>query len=67
VVGFEEFKKHKEIVESRLREYISEPSIWNKYLWVANYHNWFCTQTTFFDESYRIDLGKIPVGPTRIV
>lgn len=65
-VFFNEFKKHKEVVESRLREYVSQPPIWNKYLWVANYHNWFCDQSSHFDESYKIDLSEIPVGPSRI-
>lgn len=65
-VFFDEFKKHKEVVEFRLQEYVSMPSIWNKYLWVANYHNWFCDQSSHFDESYKIDLFEIPVGPSRI-
>jgi len=65
-VGFDEFKKHKEIIESRLKEYVSKPAIWNKYLWIANYHNWFCDQSSHFDKSYKIDLSEIPVGPSRI-
>jgi hypothetical protein len=65
-VFLDEFKMHKKVVESRLKEYVSKPPIWDKYLWVANYHNWFCDQSPHFDESYKIDLSEIPVGPSRI-
>lgn len=66
-VAEEELLKHKEVVELRLKEYVSEPAIWSKYFWVANYHNWFCDQSSYFNESYKIDLSKIPLGPGRII
>jgi hypothetical protein len=33
---------HRSQVECKLKEKQSEPDIWAKYFWVANYHNWFC-------------------------
>lgn len=66
-VFFDELKKHKKVVESRLKKYVSQPTIWSKYLWVANYHNWFCKQSSHFDKSYEIDLSTIPIEPSRIV
>lgn len=65
-VYFDKLRSHKIIAESRLKDFVSKPPIWNKYLWVANYHNWFCDQSSHFDESYKIDLSEIPIGPSRI-
>jgi len=66
VIGEEEILGHKEIVKSRLEQFISEPTIWSKYFWVANYHNWFCDHTRHFDEQHKLNLYGIPVGPSRI-
>ena len=61
----EELSKHKKIVEAKLKDYSSEPAVWSKYFWVANYHNWFCDQYDYFDESHKIDISDIPIGPSR--
>jgi hypothetical protein len=34
-------KRHRRIVERRLKENIARPQIWAKYRWVATYHNFF--------------------------
>jgi hypothetical protein len=65
-IGEEEILRHKQIVQTRLGQYISEPTIWSKYLWVANYHNWFCDRCRHFDESHKVDLTDFSVGPDRI-
>lgn len=65
-IGEEEILRHKQIVESRLMEHITEPPIWSKYFWVANYHNWFCDHSRHFEEKHKIDLSNIPSGPDRI-
>jgi hypothetical protein len=65
---YEELLKHKQMVECRLREFQSEPKIWSKYAWVANYHNYFCDQyPEHFDGSHKIDLGIYQLRPSRIV
>lgn len=65
--AYAELARHKEIVEQRLREFRSEPRIWNKYAWVANYHNYFCDEhSEHIEESYKIDLSAAQMRPTRI-
>ena len=34
---------HRVSVEKALKKYVSFPKIWEKYLWVANYHDYFCS------------------------
>jgi hypothetical protein len=58
---------HKKVVESKLIEYEKSPTIWSKYAWVANYHNFFCDQYPgYFDDSHKIDDSIIRLIPTRI-
>jgi hypothetical protein len=38
----EALTKHKEHIEFNLKKFSGVPRIWSKYLWVANYHNYFC-------------------------
>ncbi len=35
-------QQHKTIVEEKLKEYKSNSKVFNKYRWVAQYHNYFC-------------------------
>jgi len=58
--------EHKEIVEKKLENFSNDPIIWNKYAWVANYHNYFCGQYGYLHESYKIDHEKFRKNPTRI-
>lgn len=67
-VAYHELVRHKEIVEKRLGEFRSEPRIWSKYAWVANYHNYFCDQyPQHFDDSHKINWSAAQVRPARIV
>jgi hypothetical protein len=59
--------QHKQITENRLRDFRSEPRIWSKYAWVANYHNFFCEQyPQHFDDSHKIDWSGTHGRPSRI-
>jgi len=51
--------EHKKIIESKLEKFEDHPLTWSKYAWVANYHNYFCDQYEYFDESYKINLKKL--------
>jgi hypothetical protein len=64
---YEELLKHKVIVEEKLDEFVNNPIIWSKYAWVANYHNYFCDQYKYFDESHKIDSTKLKLHPSRII
>jgi len=64
---YEELQKHKDIVEQKLDEFANNPIIWSKYAWVANYHNYFCDQYEYFDESHKIDSTKLKLHPARII
>jgi hypothetical protein len=51
VVDQSTFAEHRRQIEKNLKKYESQPLIWSKYQWVANYHNFFlkrvapgCTQ-----------------------
>jgi hypothetical protein len=53
---YDQLLVHKENVEKLLHKFRSEPRIWSKYLWVANYHNYFCDQyPQYFNQSHKID------------
>ncbi|MBL0236644.1 MAG: hypothetical protein IPQ02_08565 [Saprospiraceae bacterium] len=39
---YEIIKKHKEVIISHLSKYKDNYSVFNKYCWVAEYHNYFC-------------------------
>jgi hypothetical protein len=65
---YEELEKHKQMVEERLDEFTTRPPIWSKYLWVANYHNFFCSQyPKYFNGSHMVDLTKLQLRPSTIV
>jgi hypothetical protein len=65
---YEEFIKHKTVVENKLAEYKSNPGIWSKYAWVAGYHNYFCDlHSSYFNEEHRIDVELFRASPALIV
>lgn len=35
---------HKDIVETKLKQFINDPKLYAKYEWVAQYHNYFCDE-----------------------
>ena len=64
---YEELDKHKQAVENCLNKYRSRPAIWSKYAWAANYHNYFCDQSShFFSEDNKVDVSKYQMSPRRI-
>ena len=40
--------QHRDHIKKRLAEFKDNPAIFRKYLWLACYHNWFCS--TYFSE-----------------
>lgn len=52
-------KKHKEIIEKNLNQFIENPKIYSKYKWCAEYHNYFCSQfISNIDSTLYIDISK---------
>jgi hypothetical protein len=49
-------EKHKEVIENKLKEYVDNTHILEKYVWAANYHNLFCMYDN--NGGYRIDIMK---------
>lgn len=65
---YEEFLRHKIVVETKLDESKGKPSVWSKYAWVAKYHNYFCDlHSHYFGEEYRIDVNLFTKLPSLIV
>jgi len=63
---YEDLEKHKKSIETRLDQFRSQPSVWSKYAWVGNYHNFFCDQHSYFSDQHKVDLSKFHMSPTRI-
>lgn len=65
---YEEFLKHKDAVESKLETYAGDPVIFQKYAWVANYHNFFCDiHSRYFSAEHRIDQRLFEARMTSIL
>lgn len=65
---YDEFLKHKAVVEQKLSEYKSKPAIWSKYAWVAGYHNYFCdAHGGWFNDEHKINLELFRALPRLIV
>jgi hypothetical protein len=62
----EEVEKHKDNIVRRLVEFHSESRIREKYIWVANYHNFFCDQRPHHFTDYKIDLKTLQPSFCRI-
>lgn len=63
----DELSTHKKAIEDKLSNYIGNPPVWNKYLWSANYHNYWCRKHNQVDESYIIDLSRYNLSPALII
>lgn len=59
-----ELEKHKQIVEGNLSRYYGNPHILEKYIWAANYHNYFCNQPPYYND-YKIDLTQYQMQSTQ--
>jgi hypothetical protein len=65
---YDEFLQHKHAVEKKLAAHASNPTVWAKYAWVANYHNYFCDlHSHHFGEEHRIDVDLLKAKPARII
>ncbi|MBW2044326.1 MAG: hypothetical protein JRI96_05495 [Deltaproteobacteria bacterium] len=60
-------QRHKQNIESSLEEFQNESAIWSKYLWVANYHNFFCRQIEDCPNKYFVDPKLLVQEPKRLV
>ncbi|MCK4814783.1 hypothetical protein KA005_03355 [bacterium] len=57
-------EKHKKNVETNLAYYKSQPMIWNKYMWVARYHNYYCNANLKdWKTSFSIDIDEYQIDP----
>jgi hypothetical protein len=59
---YEILEEHKRMIEAKLDEYRSKPSVWSKYAWTAHYHNYFCDRHSF-GESYKVEITKLGLKP----
>jgi hypothetical protein len=65
---YDEFLKHKAVVECRLSQFKHNPPIFSKYAWVAGYHNFFCDRhPRYFSAEHRIDPELFRATPRPIV
>jgi hypothetical protein len=60
----DELEKHKQMVEANLRTYLDNPNCLEKYVWAANYHNYFCGQPPYYND-HRIDLTQYSMRKAR--
>lgn len=54
-------KKHKTMIEDNLKEHHNKPDVLDKYIWTANYHNYFCNQDN--NTNYKINLAQYLMKP----
>jgi hypothetical protein len=59
---------HKQRIAERLKEHRGNPTIWNKYAWVARYHNYFCDLfPRYFDDTHKVDVAEFEMLPSRLI
>jgi len=65
---YDGFTCHKKKIEEKLADYKSNPPIWSKYAWAANYHNTFCDlHSNWFSDEHRIDVDLYRAKPSLII
>ena len=62
-----ELSAHKARIEEKLALLRSRPPVWAKYLWAANYHNYWCDQNSCVDALMKIDTETFQLSPARLV
>jgi hypothetical protein len=65
-VRYKDLGKHRDVIEEHLRIFKSNSRIWNKYSWVANYHNYFCEERNDIDTKYKVNYELFRLQPSRI-
>ncbi len=53
---------HRDHIRKRLAEFKDNPAIFRKYLWLACYHNWFCS--TYFSEDGDAEISDVGITLT---
>lgn len=69
-VHWESIKKHKANIEKGLEKHYSDPLIWLKFYWLANYHDYFCDKYSHvkgYDKASLIEDGLAKRHPSRLV
>jgi hypothetical protein len=65
---YDEFLRHKQATEAKLKEFKGMPSIFAKYAWVAGYHNYFCDlHPRYFGDEHKIASELFRTNPRLIV
>jgi hypothetical protein len=63
-------RRHKEQIEANLSRWCNNPRIWSKYLWLANYHDWFLTiyeDLPDYSKDLKIDSSLAKTHPSRLI
>ena len=62
----EELEKHRDNIIQRLEKFRSDSRIQAKYIWAANYHNFFCDQRPHYFSEYKVDSSAYQTSFRRI-
>jgi hypothetical protein len=57
-----ELHQHRDHIKRRLAEFKDNPVVFRKYLWLACYHNWFCS--TYFSEDGDAEISDVGITLT---
>lgn len=63
----EVLENHRSVIETKLEAYRRTPNLWNKYAWVARYHNYFCACHKGLFAGQKIDSRRLGLQPARIL
>jgi hypothetical protein len=66
-IHLDELRVHRSVVSEKLASHRDEPSIWSKYRWVANYHNFVCNESSKIDKNMKIHPSELAESPMRLV
>jgi hypothetical protein len=61
-----EVSKHKLVVERNLRKHKDRPTLWSKYAWIANYHDFICREQGGQFLNFQIDSDLLQTTPARL-
>lgn len=65
-VKFELMLRHKKKIEEMLDKYKENIRVWDKYVWTANYHNYFCNLHFKGDKDLKISRKSLLLWPREI-
>ncbi len=67
IVKLELLNRHKEQIKKMLSKYKSNIKVWDKYVWVANYHNYFCDINFPNEKNLKIPKKSLLSWPREII